>query len=433
MPDVKRLASVATSSMIGKTSFQSFLTPYRNNADKILPLDIHIHSPDRDTQIWRIATTLCPFFAEDDDDSSLDLVEESLASGKAVPSTFRIQPLCGGLSNELFMVHQRNQPRGVLVRVHPTPHQESGISVVDREVENQLVAWLSSQGMAPTLYGRFGNGRVEEFYANVQPLTCVEMHLYTVGIATCMANFHNLKVPTRILPKPARSGWSQVDVLNQWLQAVMNHQEHLSVSPEKDEESSSSSSSSSSAEFVQSLQREWTWLREQLSTYTASNPAQVRALEFIRSVVLCHMDCQSLNILKDASSGGELKLIDFEYAGWNPRAADIANTFCEHTDMNNLKAKYDTEYPSIETQNLFLMTYIAKTEPRLLDDLDSDEKEDFLATVRHEIGRFTLLSCLGWSIWSILKASEASTIDFDYWAYARHRMDGYRYFRSQYF
>ena len=144
------------------------------------------------------------------------------------------------------------------------------------------------------------------------------------------------------------------------------------------------------------------------------------------------MDCQSLNILKDAS--GSIRLIDFEYAGWNPRAADIANTFCEYCDMNNISADYEKEYPSDEAQNDYLKNYVLQSSPDLAQQLSALQQwESFLAPIRSEIGRFSLLSHLGWSIWCIVKAKEESAIDFDYLAYARHRMDGYYLSKKKYF
>ena len=51
------------------------------------------------------------------------------------------------------------------------------------------------------------------------------------------------------------------------------------------------------------------------------------------------------------------RLIDFEYAGFNPRALDIANTWLEHCDMNNLKPNYEKEFPSLEQQRFYLTRY----------------------------------------------------------------------------
>jgi len=57
----------------------------------------------------------------------------------------------------------------------------------------------------------------------------------------------------------------------------------------------------------------------------------------------------------------------------------------------------------------------------------------FSTTLQQEVGRFSLLSHLGWTIWSIIKAQEEDGVEFDYMAYARHRMDGYAWAKNKFF
>jgi thiamine kinase-like enzyme len=76
------------------------------------------------------------------------------------------------------------------------------------------------------------------------------------------------------------------------------------------------------------------------------------ACQFYDEIVLTHTDCRSSYLMRPAASsdgsssdddsdqGGDndnnlalpLQLIDYKYAGLNPRAADIANTFNEYCD-----------------------------------------------------------------------------------------------------
>ena len=405
-------------------------TAYRNNADQVVPTLVEISSPKRNDQIKKVIETLCPFLSEKFSD--LD-----------------IQPLGGGLSNELFVVEQQ-----VLVRIHPAaPTQEDGCSVVDRDVEPKMAAWLADQKMAPIMYGRFENGRIEEFYPNVVPLSCHDMPAFSSQIGTILARFHTLQMPSTILPKPADSStensnennsytspYSHFNGIDRWLQILHSKQEN---GDHKDVEDSSSS-------LLGQVETEWQWLKNELSTETLSSkvedtPTSSSALHFIREVVFTHMDCQSLNLLRPKEDNSEtsttsdqppLKLIDFEYAGWNPRAADLANTFCEFTDMNNLCAKYESEYPSTEIQNIFLLAYLNEANPEWFAAIKENEeilKNAVLPAMRQEIGRFTLLSHIGWTIWSLVKDQEESGIDFDYIQYARHRMDGYKLFKTWFF
>uniref|UniRef100_A0A7S4AFJ1 Uncharacterized protein n=1 Tax=Pseudo-nitzschia australis TaxID=44445 RepID=A0A7S4AFJ1_9STRA len=142
------------------------------------------------------------------------------------------------------------------------------------------------------------------------------------------------------------------------------------------------------------------------------------------------------------------------------KAADIANTFCEYCEMSNLCADYDKEYPTPAQQDVFFWNYLLHSDPirakkfssysrRTMQQMktetqnpgvssnrndDDDDKEWnlFSTTLQQEVGRFSLLSHLGWAVWSILKRQEQDGVDFDYMAYARHRMDGYAWAKKRF-
>jgi thiamine kinase-like enzyme len=166
------------------------------------------------------------------------------------------------------------------------------------------------------------------------------------------------------------------------------------------------------------------------------------------------MDCQSLNLLRSTSDSTQpIRLIDYEYAGLNPRAVDLANTFCEFTDMNNLRADYERQYPDEETQNTLLRAYLSEivrstnngdsTQPSWRRYCRRDDDDDgslvvggaFLEALRSEIGRYTVLSHVQWAIWSLVQHYRCRllSIDFDYAAYASHRLTGYQHHRRRFF
>jgi thiamine kinase-like enzyme len=237
------------------------------------------------------------------------------------------------------------------------------------------------------------NGRVEEFYENCRTLSCHEMNDYAPEIARLMANLHTKTVPDDILRRTQHGDiWDRVYL---WLNMV------------KDEP------------LAAELKQEWIWLQSVLMEKQETNS---RVDSFCREIVLTHMDMQSLNLLKPTPTG-PLKLIDFEYAALNPRAADISNTWCEHCDMNNLRANYETEYPSELVQTTFLQSY--------LDALNVEYDEVFLDQMRLRIGQYTLISHLEWAVWALVQRT-LSNIEFDYLAYAKHRMEGYDTFKKRY-
>jgi choline/ethanolamine kinase len=51
-------------------------------------------------------------------------------------------------------------------------------------------------------------------------------------------------------------------------------------------------------------------------------------------IVLAHNDAQENNILVSLEDCTNVMLIDFEYAGWQPRAMDLAN-YCNETMIDN--------------------------------------------------------------------------------------------------
>eukprot|EP00980_Cylindrotheca_fusiformis_P010021 scaffold2214_cov139-Cylindrotheca_fusiformis.AAC.18 len=394
----------------------SISTPYFCNSQLTLGCTVDVLSPERDEQILRIASELCPhLFAHNGEEEK-----------KETEVSFEVKPLLGGLSNELFILSRKDLSTSpVLIRINPD-EGDSDDGVVNRDVENHVAAWLAQQGIAPVYYGRFENGRIEEFYDNVAPLSSSTMDLYAPQIATIMAKFHSLQAPSEVLPKPSTRPAMIYQTLDRWMEQAVLLEAKMP---------------SHNMELLKRLEHEWKWLNDgdwlqkTTTTTNVNEDAQTQALKFIRQIVVTHMDCQSLNFLKDQEKN-TIRVIDFEYAGWNPRAVDIANTFCEYCDMNNISADFEKEYPSDAQQDAYLIPYIRQADPRLAEQMEADPKgfgAEFLATLRQEIGRFTLVSHLGWAVWSVIKSKEDSAIDFDYIKYAHHRMDGYQFAKNKFF
>jgi thiamine kinase-like enzyme len=360
-------------------------TPYRDDASTIVPRHIDTQSPDFHDQVREVVREVCPNFVEED---------------------LEIRLLSGGLSNELSVVTSSATQTSVLVRVHPSENH----TILEREVENRLVAWLSKNRVAPIFYGRFENGRVEEFYDSVTPLSIQEMKDYAPKIARALSEFHRLDVPESVLPRPSTDSPSWFVTVDRWVDCILSLQD------------------TANSVLFERIATEWKWLRSQLLGEIAYEDVVEReALRWIRENVLTHMDCQPLNVLKqaDATNGqGPIHLIDFEYAGWNPRATDLANTLCEFCDMDNLQGDIEKDYPSIQIQNEFLRAYL---EASCLEQ----PSDAVLRVLRHEIGRFTLVSHLGWAAWSGIMAKSA--IVYDYTQYAQLRMYRYELHKEHYF
>ncbi|KAJ1996510.1 hypothetical protein GGI04_005751 [Coemansia thaxteri] len=162
-------------------------------------------------------------------------------------------------------------------------------------------------------------------------------------------------------------------------------------------------------------------------------------------VVFAHDDLQYGNILR-LEATGELVVVDFEYAGYNYRAFDIANHFCEWmADYHHPEHPHrllEDRYPTAAQRCHFLRTYVkasaflnanmrahkdvvesdhdAHLELRAIR-LDDDRIRDEIAALDNEIVPFVPASHLHWGIWGLLQAC-SSEIDFDYVAYAAQRL-----------
>ena len=414
--------------------------PYKNNASLVAPahIDVNTSRIKIDEQISEAVRLVRP-----------DLDTRCLTTSK----------LAGGLSNHLYIAQFDGSEEKVLVRIHieeegDSSSNSSAESFVDREAENRILAWLSSCGLAPAFHGRFLNGRVEQFYDGHRPLSWDEMALsrYAVPMARALAGLHRAEVPPGTLvlsDEVRRTGeiWSRVKKWFGMARCANKTIEGIDLEGE--------------------MAKEWEWLKCELQSsdldndYAASRSTPLNSLSldktrklamaFFRQIIFTHMDYQSLNILIPSDlrspngdsealqdphheSGEEaaIRIIDFEYAGLNPRAADIANTFNEHCNMNNLSPDYVNQYPTASQQDVFLRAYISVADSDLFDDLNGVQGawDIFLSVGRDEIGKHTLLSHIGWSVWSVAQAG-LSTIEFDYITYAKLRMEGYYFFKER--
>jgi thiamine kinase-like enzyme len=461
-------------------------TVYRDNADAVFPVAVHPHASEeeRDQQIRTVIAALCPHLLRSDGGGQHEL---------------QIVPLLGGLSNELFIVEARIEAAGsceqkasrqidctanrsVLLRIHP-----DGDGIVEREAENRLSAWLSSQTsscasttnddgdtdnyenascgtsrtpamktmiQAPIFYGRFENGRVEEFFPNHAPLSYPDMQEFGPDAAELLSALHKLSPPPHVL-SPAVPGTDDVWVLlHSWYDRADRLRRKCQVRKENnlcrkahhgDKIIRGSTSDERLEWLLSTIRREVAWLKSKLLPKPSAHPADVFALE----PVLTHMDAQPLNFLldldhkMDAPKVGEapikpphlplprrLKLIDYEYAGFNARVMDLGNTWCEYMDMNpsttrDLSLEWESAYPSEEQQEAFLRAYLDGSSARAVDD-------SFVGRLRQLVNVYSLVSHLLWATWSCVQL-HLSPIEFDYLQYADNRLRTYCHFRSVFF
>mmetsp|Transcript_30138 Transcript_30138/g.49816 ORF Transcript_30138/g.49816 Transcript_30138/m.49816 type:complete len:261 (-) Transcript_30138:162-944(-) len=150
---------------------------------------------------------------------------------------------------------------------------------------------------------------------------------------------------------------------------------------------------------------------------------------YLRTVVFSHQDLLSGNILYN-DSWDHVRIIDYEYGGYNYRGFDIANHFCEYAGFDfDIK----NHFPNKEQQLYFLEKYVSHATPELHAKLTSEGRLGILLEeLYQELKYFVLASHLWWGYWAIMQAKH-SPIDFDYMGYARLRFEGFDYHTCLFF
>lgn len=384
----------------------------------------------------------------------------------------------GGITNALLRVTQPCLADGaaasVLVRVFGTNTE----IVIDRARDEATFATLSALGFGPRLLGAFATGRVEEFWPGVRALEPREMGQaapvnYLRAIARAVARMHALPVPGDRSPLL----WPQLDA---WLRLA----ESVRFDAAAGGVEGARAAALAATVDLATARRDLQWARARLPSPDTGHGATLlaaRALELaggappacetavaalvapltvprgadavaqarldaaalMYAVVFAHNDLLAGNVLVCAGDGsdgsaptagsvagviapGAVRLIDYEYAGYNYAGFDVCNHWCEHAGFD---FDLDAGYPRPRAQAEWLAAYAqARGAPRHLWDVASPESAAAAATAGaalDEMARvangFAVASDLWWGLWSLVQARH-SPLDFDYLGYAAVRL-----------
>eukprot|EP00850_Spirogloea_muscicola_P020832 SM000228S07372 [mRNA] locus=s228:57879:60082:- [translate_table: standard] len=262
----------------------------------------------------------------------------------------------------------RGCPRCVLLRIYG----ESAEVLFRRDDEIAVFEKVSLTGQGPRLLARFPQGRVEE-WLNATTLAAPDLRSPAIskGVARKLWEFHQLDVALPRIP----TVWRR---LRKWRTSALELCDPADIHDFN----------------VYQLEADIAQLESVLHT---------RGSRKRHWLGFCHNDLQYGNIMRDATTG-ILTLIDYEYAGYNPVAYDIANHFCE------MAADYHTPTPHI-------LDY-SKYPDGLFETSDVE-------AMLEEVEKFTLASHLTWALWGLISAT-LTDIDFDFRAYAQNRLQEYR-------
>lgn len=327
---------------------------------------------DASTTIWIDGFPYFPFYVVQETDESIvgivrHLLENTRSTNSAsLPSNPKVYKVSGGATNRLYRIEN------YLVRLFGAE------GLIDRDIETFYYTHLSKQSLAPTFYGRFANGRIEEYLPNMRTISTDELPEFAIPIAHAMAKLHTglnnvLQCTTTTAVTP--SLWVQLD---SWLlQAESLHEGR--EDPYR----------------LANIRTEFDVLKRVMQRYDCR-------------IGFCHNDILPANVLVSSET---VQLIDFEYGGINYCSFDIANHWNEYaggppdcTDPN-----YD-KLPNEDQQRAFLRAYGAE---ELLEEVQ------FFLRVNH----------FYWGLWAVVQAGTEGCEMYDYRRYALNRIA--RYFATK--
>ncbi|KAI8080259.1 kinase-like domain-containing protein [Gilbertella persicaria] len=301
-------------------------------------------------------------------------------------TSLQLERVSGALTNAVFFVtasHKR-----MLLRVYGVGCEQ----ILDRNKELDWLSRLSELHIGPRLLGIFGNGRFEEYLPSTT-LTCKDIRtsFISLQIASRLHQLHSIVNTFPPEPNEPLEVWTNIDKWFAALDLALLKSKHPDWTAEIE-----------SKLDVDSLRDEIEWCKSILMTSTSPT-------------VFAHNDTQYGNILK-INGTEELVVIDFEYAGYNPRAMDIVNHFCEwmydYHSQQPAKMHVD-QYPTLQEQSLFLASYL------------NTQDQTQIQALQAEVDAWKMACHLFWALWGLVQASQ-SEIEFDYLSYSLQRIKAFR-------
>lgn len=339
---------------------------------------------------------------------------------KITPDQLSVTYVTGGMTNYLYLcqlpdnvIPEENEPSKVLLRFYGEI-----VDLRQRFYECIIFTVLSERKIGPKTYGVFYSGRIEEFYPH-RTLVYPELKLPQVqsAIGKRVAEFHCMRLP---LNREAQLVWENIEKFMGMITTV-----HFDE-PEKQ------------AHLVALLndfdfESEYIWMKDML-------------LSLKSPIVFCHNDVHEGNLIYiDGVNDFELRLIDFDYSGYNYRGFDLGNHFSEHIHEYDEKFEHGViakqeNYPTREEQVIIAQSYLESIQSMrqkvLSGELDHlkyncDYDPGSVDQILLEANRFALAANFYWCVWSIIQ-EKVSKISMNYLKHAKDRIITYRKLKKEY-
>jgi thiamine kinase-like enzyme len=265
-----------------------------------------------------------------------------------------------------------------------------------RSKELEWLGRLSRLGLVPKLLATFGNGRVEEFLDNTTTLRkdTIKDAFLSHSIAVKLREFHAVSSAAYPPAHNEREEWWEN--VEHWI-----HGAERAVLNVRDKDARLDGFSMET-------------LKGQVLAYK-KRVDQLMGKD--KHMVFAHNDLQYGNILKlnnKQDTDHAVAFVDFEYGGYNPRAFDVANHFCEwQADYHDEETPHELHrdwYPSVQQQEAFLASYLNQ---------GIHAKE--VTELRQQVEYYRGASEVMWGLWGLVQA-ERTDIEFDYVGYGLGRI-----------
>lgn len=268
---------------------------------------------------------------------------------------------------------------------------------IDRKQELMTFRELSQNNVAPQLYCTFTNGFCYEY---IHGKVCNQEDFKDFEIsklsAECMARLHSVKLSDAYVKDYPRKS----DIF-------LFISDHIELIPKKYKNDIKQS------RFVNEVPSTQV-LYDELNRTINMCPKLTNI-----SIVLCHNDLNIPNLIYDKKRQ-MMHCIDYEFAGPNYAAYDIANHFTEFAG-NSGTVDFDL-IPNESTQKQWLNIYLLKYKEK--DAVPAGISEEDVHMLYEQVKYFILVSHLVWGIWALVQV-DISEVDFDFMNYAILRINAY--------
>lgn len=304
--------------------------------------------------------------------------------------------LSAGNTNKLYKLTREERGDCFLVRIFGT---ESALPF-DRDGENAAFEQLGRAGLAPPMIATFRGplaGRIEGWLEGgpVEVEACRTPEVYE-QVARALAALHRfeLEQPTASTAGDVPTAWGVKTALA-WLPAAIERQREVARIGEGEY-----------ARRVEALELDS--IRERLDDL-------IEELEDCAPPqCYCHNDLSNTNLHREPASG-IVRLIDFEYGGYNYRGFDLA-THLSHWAGGAEDGRYDDD--AFPDPHAFLSAYAAAA----ADDELKLKGEPTVGELLEEVRLCAPLAHCVWGLWAVCSLPAEEATPFSHIEYAERRL-----------